>query len=320
VGSAASPLERAIADIQGGGAALAFECGQSALDAILDLLLPGSRILVPHVWWNGAWTRGPRSLRVEPVGYASASRPDLEAAFRPGTSALILQSPSGPTLQPVDIAEIAEWSLRKGILLVVDTSLSIGERPGALDLGADIAFVPDVQHLAGQVPTRAAALVVHDPSLADRLRRIRERQESEPTSGDAWLAAQGVRTHAPRAALAAASADRIAAWLGTHSRVARVHRGIAAGTHLAVELRDEWIVPLLQRHLRSWKSAGTHDASSLDHPPTGSLRAIPSAVLKAAGLPGTLLRLRVGPEDPQLLIHDLEQAFSASTDALDYVI
>lgn len=320
MGSAASPLERAIADIQGGGTALAFECGQSALDAILDLLLPGSRILVPHDWWDGSWTRGPHALRVEPIGYSIPSIAELERTFRPGTSALVVASPSGPSLASVDYEAVAAWSHRKGILLVVDNAGSLGERPGALDLGADVAIIPEVRILTGEVPTRSAALVTRDPELNARLQRVRDREGSEPTSGDSWLAAQGVRTHPFRIEAAARSAARIGDWLETQVRVKRVHRGPGGSADLAIELGEEWIVPLLLGNLRLWKRGGIHGVSTIEHPATGSLRRVPSALLRRAGIPDTLVRLRVGPEETADLIHDLGQAFAASSDALDYVI
>lgn len=318
-------LESGLAQLEAASAIVTFDSGYSALDAVLQLLPRDSRILVPESWRAGAWTRHSWGRTIVPIGYKAASAQDIGELLAQDFSAILLETPSDPILEITDIEAIARFARESGALLIVDNSAYTGIVQQPLEHGADVVLYTSLQTLAGHLPTKAGAVATKNESIATRLLEIRSSEGTTLSSGEAWLLLQGLRTFHLRADRAQASARRIAQWLTSHPRVARVFHPHATGhpgslIHLSQSLGPGWIVgfetttPWLAHaflhSLRTWERSDARGCgeSTATHPYTGSHRELPDAILRRLGIGESYVRLVVGIEDVDELIEDLDRA------------
>jgi len=318
-------FETGIADLEGAWRAFAFDSGNSALEAVLQILPKESRILVPESWHAGSWSRHPWGRTLAPIGFDPTSLSEIRFLFERGASAILLESPSDPLLEISDFEAISKLAHEFRRLVIVDNSSLTGYFQKPLAHGADVVLYTSLQAIAGHIPTKAGAIAVRDEKIALNLGAIRAREGSALSPGDAWLLLQGLRTLHLRAERAQNSAQRIAQWLEDHPRVLRVHyphspKHRGGSTHLkqssgggwiiGFETSVPWLATALVRSLRIWVRSDARDCgeSTVSHPYTGSHKDLPEATLRRLRINESLVRLSVGLEDVDDLIRDLDQA------------
>lgn len=327
-------LETGIATLEGAWRAFAFDSGNSALEAVLQLLPKESRILVPESWRAGSWSRHPWGRTLVPIGFDTTSLNEIRFLLERGASAILLETPSDPLLEISDLEAISKLAREFGALTIVDNSGLTGYFQKPLAHGADVVLYGSLQAIAGHIPAKAGALAVRDEEIAQKLAAIRAREGSALSPGDAWLLLQGLRTLHLRAERAQASAQRIALWLEDHPRVLRVHhphspnhrggrlhlqQSTGAGWTIGFETTVPWLATALVRALRIWVRSETRDCgeSTVSHPYTGSHKDLPEATLRRLRIGESFIRLSVGLEDVDDLIRDLDQALRLSTAGKD---
>lgn len=318
-------LESGLAQLENASRVFTFDSGNSAFDAVLQLLPKDSRILVPESWRAGSWTRHPWGRTLVPVGYDATSLRDVRFLLERKATAILIETPSDPLLEIADLEAVVRLAREAGTLVVVDNSSLTGFVQRPLDLGADIVLYASLQALAGHIPAKAGAVATRDDGIASRLGEIRAREGSALSSGDAWLLLQGFRTFRIRAERAQASALRIAQWLSNHPRVGRVlhphapnHPGgdihlrqsQGPGWIVGFETTTPWLAPALLRSLRLWERSDRRGCgeSTATHPYTGSHGELPESTLRRLRIGESYVRLTVGVEEVDELIADLDQA------------
>ena len=75
---------------------------------------------------------------------------EWRAAMRPNTKTCFLETPTNPTLNVLDIAEIAKIAHGVGATLVVDNVFSTPLWQSPLALGADVVVYSATKHIDGQ--------------------------------------------------------------------------------------------------------------------------------------------------------------------------
>ena len=93
----------------------------------------------------------------------------VEAAIRPTTKLVWLETPTNPMLKLCDIAAVAGVTKAKGILLAVDNTFMTPYFQRPLALGADIVAHSLTKYLNGHSDVVGGALIVKDKALLDRL-------------------------------------------------------------------------------------------------------------------------------------------------------
>src|SRR6476469_6824996 len=104
-------LEQNLAAIEGGAAAFAFASGMAAIDAITTLLTSGDHVVVTDNTYGGTFRLFERVLRKYQLSfsYVDTSQNDLvEAAIRPETKMLFLETPTNPVMRLTDLAAVSE--------------------------------------------------------------------------------------------------------------------------------------------------------------------------------------------------------------------
>ncbi|MBT0662954.1 aminotransferase class V-fold PLP-dependent enzyme [Geobacter pelophilus] len=318
-------LEEAIAGLEGGTHAFAFGSGMAAISSTLLLFQPGDHLVVCEDVYGGAFrvlTRlfGRWGLTVTFVDATSLDA--IEAAIRPETKAIYLETPSNPLLKITDLAGAAELARTRGLLTLVDNTFMTPYLQRPLDLGCDIVLHSGTKFLNGHSDVVCGFAVTKDRELASQLAFIQNGFGAILGPQDCWLTLRGLKTLKIRMEECQSSAIRIANWLTTRSRVKKVyypgladHPGFAThnrqsagpGAVLSFELTSyELTKSLLEGvELAAFAVSLGGVESILSYPAKMSHAAMPPEERASRGISDTLVRLSVGLEAPEDLIADL---------------
>ncbi|MCS7153979.1 MAG: cystathionine gamma-synthase [Bacteroidia bacterium] len=323
-------LETALAQLEGAKHGIAFASGLAATDAILRLLNPGDHVLVSRDLYGGTY----RIMRrvFEPWGlkfdFVDTTDPAVvEAAIRPETKMLWIETPSNPLLYISPIAALADLAHAHGIRLVVDNTFATPYLQAPLEMGADIVVHSATKYLGGHSDVVMGAVMLNDDEDAQRLRFIQNAVGAVPGPMDCFLVLRGIKTLPLRMQKHSENAQKISEFLATHPKVSKVYYpGLVThpqyllakqqmrlpGGMISFEVKINSIEDLKN----FWKSLQIFTLaeslggveSLINHPAVMTHASIPETERLALGITPGLLRLSVGIEDADDLVSDLKAA------------
>lgn len=324
-----SALETAIADLEGGVRGLAFSSGMAAVHAALSLFQPGDHLIVSNDLYGGTYRVIEQLLR--PLGitasYVHTGRlEEIEAAATDATKALLIETPTNPTMQISDIAGCSKLAQSRGWITMVDNTFMTPYLQRPLDLGADIVIHSATKYLGGHNDVLAGLLVAKTEALAERLFFIQNSIGAVLGPHDVWLLMRGMKTLALRMERHMQNAYAIAGWLDARDDIPRVyypgletHPGREVCAHQAsgfsgmvsFDVLDARMVPYILEHLKLVTFAESLGGveSLMTYPARQTHFDIPEDVRNAIGVTDKLLRLSVGIEHVGDIIDDLAAAF-----------
>jgi cystathionine gamma-synthase len=149
----------------------------------------------------------------------------VDAAMRPETRLLWVESPSNPLLKIADLQALAAIARAHGALCVVDNTWSspVIQRP--LELGADIVMYSTTKYFGGHSDVLGGALIVRDglqTTVGERISTIQHLMGAVPSPFDCWLLLRSLATLPLRVRQQTANAAQIAAYLSTHPQIEQV--------------------------------------------------------------------------------------------------
>jgi cystathionine beta-lyase len=314
-------LERQIARLERGAAAVAFSSGMAALTAVTRLVRPGEEILAGDDLYGGTFRLLERVVGPLGVGVRYVDTTDLEAVARaltPATRLVLVESPTNPLLRVSDLGALAGIAHDAGALLAVDNSLlsPVLQRP--IEAGADLVVHSATKFLAGHADVIAGAVVARDPGVAERLAFTQNAEGAGLAPFDAWLVLRGIKTLALRVERQTASARRVAEVLGARRDVARVYypgKGAVVSFSTGDAERSRRIVEEVRLFATAVSFGGVGSVASL--PCRMSHASIPEPIRARHAPPGDLVRLSVGIEDVDDLVDDLGRALDEAGEARD---
>src|SRR5262245_36187637 len=145
--------ERCIADLEGGVRGFAFASGMAATSTILELIDSGQHIIAMEDLYGGTFRlfervrRRSANLDISFVDLSNLTT--LEAAIRPTTKLIWIETPTNPTLRLVDIEAVTRVARKRGILTVVDNTFASPWVQQPIALGADIVMHSATKYLNG---------------------------------------------------------------------------------------------------------------------------------------------------------------------------
>lgn len=327
-------FERAIADLESGTAGFAFASGLAAASTILEILDSGAHVIASDDLYGGSFRlfdkvrKRSAGLTFSFVDMGDVSA--IEAAIRPETKMIWVETPTNPMLRLADLEAIAALARRRGLITVADNTFASPFVQRPLELGFDIVMHSATKYLNGHSDVVAGVAVVGDnPQLIDKLKFLQNAVGAVLGPFDSFLALRGVKTLALRMQRACDSALEIARWLATRKDVERViypglethpqhdlarrqmHGGF--GGIISVELKgDEAAARRVLERTRLFTLAESLGGveSLIEHPAIMTHASIPADQRKALGISDTLIRLSVGIEDCSDLISDLSSALA----------
>ena len=323
--------ERCIADLESGQRGFAFASGLAGIATVLDLLDSGDHVIASDDLYGGTY-RLLHRVRQRSAGlkFTLVDMSDvgaIEAAIRPETKLIWIETPSNPMLKLIDIEAVAALGKRRGILTAADNTFAspIVQRP--IELGFDLVMHSATKYLNGHSDMVGGVVVVGDnQDLADRLGFLQNAVGAVAGPFDSFLALRGLKTLPLRMRQHCASALDLAQWLEAHPRVDRViYPGLESHPQHALAKRqmhgfggmitmtlkgglDDARRFLERTHLFSLAESLGGVESLIEHPAIMTHASIPAPQRAALGISDTLCRLSVGIEDLDDLKADLKYA------------
>jgi len=325
-------LQAALANLEGGAAGFAFASGMAATSTVLELLDSGSHIVAMHDLYGGSY-RLLENVRKRSAGhdvsFVDLTRPtELEAAIRPNTRLVWVETPTNPLLKLVDLSAIAQITKRRGLLSVCDNTFATPFIQQPLEHGFDIVVHSTTKYLNGHSDAIGGAAVVRaDEPLRERLAYLQNAIGGVPGPFDSFLTLRGIKTLALRMERHCSSAQAIAEFLEGHPKVQKVYYpGLASHPQHALAKRqmkggyggivtavlranlDDTRRVLERCELFSLAESLGGVESLIEHPGLMTHASLPAAMRASLGISDGLIRLSVGIEDVNDLLADLQQA------------
>jgi methionine-gamma-lyase len=321
-------LEGAVAELEGGEAAVATASGMAAAHAvILAACRAGDEVVIPRAVYGGiiglARTVLDRSgIRVRSVDSTHVDA--VERAIGDRTRVVWCETISNPTTAVADIASLAERTRARGVMLVVDNTFASPAIATPLGLGADVVVHSATKYIGGHSDLVGGIAVGSRDRIAG-VRSIVINAGGNASPWEAFLALRGLKTLALRMERHSANALAVARALEgargveavrypglpshpQHDLARRTFRDGMAGGMLAVELSGgrsagERFLGRMRVAVHATSLGGVETLVS--HPASSSHRQLDDAGLAEAGMsPGTL-RVSIGLEDADDLVEDM---------------
>ena len=219
--------ERCVAALEGGTRGYAFASGMAATSTVLELLDSGSHVIAMDDVYGGTYRlfervrRRSAGLDFSWVDLSDAAA--FEAAIRPNTRLVWIETPTNPLLKLVDIEQIALIARKRGIIVVVDNTFAspILQRP--LELGAHLVMHSATKYLNGHSDMVGGIVVVgNDAELAEQMTFLQNAIGGVQGPFDSFLALRGLKTLHLRMKAHCKNAQGLAEWLEAHRAVEKV--------------------------------------------------------------------------------------------------
>jgi len=218
-----SRYEAALAELEGGAAAVVFASGMAALSALLlPRLRPGDVLVAPADSYRGTRILAERYLQPMGVEVRLAPTPgDAMAAQLDGATFLLLETPTNPQLEVCDIRALADAAHERGALVAVDNTFAtpLGQRP--LELGADFSVASASKMLTGHADLILGYVATRD-SAHPAITAWRTMAGSVPGPFEVWLAHRSLATLGVRLERQCATALALAQALAERDDVSAV--------------------------------------------------------------------------------------------------
>lgn len=317
-------LEEAVAALDGGVGAYAFASGMAALTSVMMLFDAGDHLIFGEDIYGGTyrlmnWILSKFGLTVSYVDTTDLAA--VENAITPDTKAVLLETPSNPSLITTDIAAVASLCKKHRLLTIVDNTLMTPYLQQPLSLGADVVVYSATKFLGGHNDLLAGLVVTNNNRLANELAVIQNGTGPVLAPHDAWLLLRGLKTLAVRMDRQQENAMHLAEWLQCQPRVEKVlypglqklhPQAAGPGSMLSFTVHDENVAKTLIGKLEIITFAESLGGveSLITYPYMQTHADVPEETRKRLGIHERLLRLSVGIEHKEDLRDDLARALN----------
>ncbi len=326
-------FEQRLAALEGAEACRATATGMAAVHgALLSHLKAGDRVVASRALFGSCHWIVANLLPRYAIASEFVDGGDLEgwrAALARPANLVLLESPSNPMLEMVDLAAVATLAHAAGAIVVVDNVFATPLLQRPFELGADVVVYSATKHLDGQGRVLGGAVLGRKEWVENTLQPFLRNTGPALSPFNAWVLLKGMETLALRVEAASRSAAAIADFLAGQDGVARVwyptradhpQAALAArqmgggGTMVTFEIEGgkpgAFTVLNALRLIRVSNNLG--DAKSLiTHPATTTHMRIGEAERARLGITDGVVRLSIGLEDVADLREDLAAALAA---------
>lgn len=323
-------FEERLAQLEGAEDCRATASGMAAIHTMLVApVKPGDRIVAPRQLFSSVvWIlkNVMPKMGVEVTWVDGSDLGQWERAMAKPARFAIIETPSNPLLDAVDIRAVADLTHSAGGELIVDNVFASPILQKPLALGADWVVYSTTKHMDGQGRTLGGAILGKTKKIEDDIQQYYRHTGPSMSPFNAWVVLKGLETMDLRVRRMSDNARQIADRLATNKKIAAVrypgrtdhpHHNIHAaqmqggGSMLSISVKGglEAAYAALNKLTLIDISNNLGDSKSLiTHPATTTHRTLTDEERAAIGLDNTWLRLSVGLEDPEDIAEDLEQA------------
>jgi methionine-gamma-lyase len=322
-------LARKIALLESTDAGVVFASGLAAIfNVIVTCAKCGDHIVSDDTIYGGSFALFKNVLPRLGITltFVDASDPSkLQAAIKPETKLVFIETPANPTLKIVDIAACSKICTAKKIPLCVDNTFATPYLQRPIELGADVVIHSMTKYFSGHGDI-IGGVVVGNKEFVDRAWHVACEVGGCNSPFNAWLVLRGLKTLAVRMDRHCENAQKIAEHLEKHAKVEKVYYpGLPAHPGYDIAKRQmRKFGGMLGFDVRGGKAAGRKmmdavrvcilavslgDVDTLiEHPASMTHSTYTDDELKACGINPGYVRLSVGLEHTDDIIEDLDQA------------
>jgi cystathionine gamma-lyase len=324
-------LQGCLAALEGGKHALAFASGLAATDAVLHLLSAGDHIVLSDDLYGGTFRLADKvfkRLGVEQT-YVDVTDPAaVEAAIRPNTKLLWIETPTNPMLKICDLSAIAAVCKKRNVISVCDNTFATPFFQRPLSHGIDVVAHSMTKYLNGHSDVVAGALVMSRDDLHEKLAFLQNAVGAVPGPLDSFLVLRGLKTLHVRMERHEQNARKVVEALRKHEKVSRLtwpgmpehpQHALAKkqmsgfGGMLTFVIKGG--LPAARAFLKALRIFTVAESlggveSLIEHPAIMTHASVPPETRKKLGIDDGFIRLSVGIENGQDLVDDLLQALA----------
>jgi O-succinylhomoserine sulfhydrylase len=327
-------FEERLAELEGAEDCRATASGMAAVHTMLVApVQPGDRIVATRALFSSVvWIlkNVMPKMGVEVTWVDGSDIGQWEKALQKPARFSIIETPSNPLLDAVDMRAVADLTHGAGGELIVDNVFASPILQKPLQFGADWVVYSATKHMDGQGRVLGGAILGKAKAIEDHIQQHYRHTGPSMSPFNAWVLVKGLETLDLRVRQMSSNARIIADRLATHPGIAAVrypgrsdhpHHNIHAsqmpeggGSLVAFSLKGgrKTAFSTLNALRLIDISNNLGDAKSMiTHPATTTHRTLTDEERAAIGLDDSWVRLSVGLEDPQDIAEDLEQALSA---------
>lgn len=325
-------FEERMAALEGAEQAVATASGMSAILAmVMSLCSAGDHILVSRSVFGATVSLFDKYFKRFGVEVDYVPLTDFsawQAAFKPNTKLVFVESPSNPLAELVDIAALADLCHERGALLAVDNCFCTPVLQRPLALGADIVIHSATKYIDGQGRCLGGVVAGRSEQMKEVVGFLRT---AGPTLSpfNAWVFLKGLETLRLRMQAHCASAQALAEWLEQQPGVQRVYyAGLPShpqhelarrqqkgfGAVLSFEVsggkEDAWRFIDATRLISITANLGD-SKTTITHPASTTHGRLAPEERAKAGISDSLVRVAVGLEELDDLKADLARGLAA---------
>ena len=324
-------LETALAALEGGVSGHAFTSGMAAIQALVAMLRTGDHLLCSADVYAGTVRFFDEILARTGIAIEYVDTSNLaavEAAMRPNTKLIHIETPSNPLMVLADIAAISRIAHARGAEVSVDNTFLSPVLQNPIALGADIVMHSTTKYLNGHSDGLGGALITSTQEQKERFILVQKAAGAVMSPFECFLVLRGIRTLPLRVWQHEENGRAIAEFLSTHPKAQKLaYPGLKChpqyalackqqkgfGSMMSFELhgRDEAarFLKALKIFLNAESLGGVESLAS--HSATTTHGSVSEEVRRRMGITEGRIRLSIGIEDKEDLIADLDQALAA---------
>ena len=322
-------FEKRLAALEGGERCVATASGMGAiLTTCLGLLKTGDHIVSSRAIFGSTvvlFNNIVAKFGVETTYVPLTDLAAWEAAIRPETKILFLETPSNPVTEIADIQALADLAHAHGCQLVVDNAFCTPALQRPLELGADIVIHSATKYIDGQGRCIGGAIVGTEECVGGDIFGVVRTGGTNMSPFNAWVFLKGLETLRIRMQAHSRNAQSLAEWLEQQPTIARVnYPGLKSHPQHALAARQQsdfggvlsfevkggqkaaWRVIDNTRLLSITANLGD-TKSTITHPATTTHGRVDPEVRLEAGISDGLVRIAVGLESVDDIQVDLER-------------
>ncbi|MBX9848665.1 MAG: O-succinylhomoserine sulfhydrylase [Rhodocyclaceae bacterium] len=319
-------MQERLAALEGAEACVATASGMAAiLSTVMGLMQAGQHIVSSRSIFGSTqvlFSQIFSKFSIETTYVDAADLSAWQAAMRPNTKLIFLETPSNPLTDVFDIAAIAKVAHAAGALLVVDNCFCSPALQQPLKLGADLVIHSATKYLDGQGRVLGGAICGTKALVEEPFKFIRSAGPSI-SPFNAWVILKGMETLSIRMQAQSANAFELAKRLEANPKVMRVfYPGLPSHPQHALAMRQQktggavlafevnggkdaaWKVIDSTQMLSITANLGD-TKTTITHPATTTHGRISPEARAASGISDGLLRIAVGLESVDDIEADL---------------
>ena len=321
-------LAKKIAALEHTEAAMIFGSGMAAISTMfLAFLRQGDHLVVQNTLYGGTVNFIKEEFPKYGIEFTFTNGynvEDFEAAIKPNTKLIHIETPSNPLLTITDIKAIAKLGRLKNILTSIDNTFASPVNQNPIDLGIDMVMHSATKYFGGHSDICAGAVASSEEHI-NRIWNVGKNLGGSLSDMTVWMLERSMKTLGLRVKAQTKNAMKLAKWLEKHPKVSKVYYpGLKShpdyklaksqmkgfGAMLSFELIDEIDSQQFQKQLKLIKSsmslAGIESTMLSPHLTSHSL--LTQEERDKVGISNQLIRFSVGIEETRDLKRDIEQA------------